>query len=307
MGPIRIGVSTALALCVAGGCFAQPPRPCFAWLLRGDVFVDCEGKKTQITRRGDIEEFAASIENSTFAYTVSRITGHKADVTESTYSTTVINLKSGAATNIDGMSGVTSMCGGLFSAIPRGVDHPRVRSVVSGEELTFQPYVWFRCDSGRKTVVGTTKNPGGELYEGVPPKTKIAGPGTFNAYQFNLSPDGTQVAYHEAGTLCVFSSPGPAQCVEAGTLAGSPSVNDAGEVLVGAGTGQECFYKTFYDFFPERPASVGHAGRDECLGIGYWKPGATSIEAVEPLGRNPQWIDPATAGRLREWAARQHR
>ena len=217
--------------------------------------------------------------------------------------TTVIALKSGASEAAEDVGGIVSTCGGIFSANTRGA-HPNVRDPSTGEELGFQPYLWFRCSADRKTVVGTAKNPGGELYEGTPPKTKIAGAGSFNAYSFNISPDGSRVAYHN-GRLCIFSSPGPAQCIEPqGSLSDTPSVSDSGGVLVTTGTGEECFYNSTYNFSPQ--PSPG-AKADECVGVGYWKAGLQSIQVIEPLGRDPQWISPTTAELLREWSEKEGR
>jgi hypothetical protein len=72
--------------------------------------------------------------------------------------------------------------------------------------------------------------------------------------------------------------------------------------LIPRGTGQECFYKTSSDFAPRRFPGATDESRDECLGIGYWKPGLRSIEIIEPLGLNPQWITQTVADLLRKWS-----
>jgi hypothetical protein len=297
---VRVAGLAGVALFFTGTCFGQPEKPCFAFLLKGDITVVCGGQRTQITRRGDLEGFAISDERAAIAFTTSRIVKRAGSVTTSAETTTIIDLKSGTSKAAEGIAGVVSTCGGIFSANGRG-DHPIVRDPMTGDQLSFPPYVWFRCSANRKTVVGTSKNPGGELYEGTPPKTKITGPGTFNAYSFNISPDGSKVAYHN-DRLCLFSTPGPSQCVEpqGSIVPDSPSVNNVGEVLAAIGTGEECFYKGTYNFSPQR--SPG-AKADECVGIGYWKSGLQSIQVIEPLGRSPQWISPATAELLRTWAA----
>jgi hypothetical protein len=143
------------------------------------------------------------------------------------------------------------------------------------------------------------------LYEGNPPRTEIAAAERFDVYRFNVSPDGSRTVYYtDLRPLCVWPSSGPAQCVaDHGTLADMPSVSDAGKVLVATGTGQECFYKSQYDFFPRRFRGATDDSRDECMGIGYWKPGLKSLDIIEPLGRSPQWINPATAALLRAWSA----
>lgn len=298
-----IGLSAFLLLIAFTGrsCLAQAQNPCFAF-LRGDVTVTCGGQRTQITRLGDLQGFAVSDERATFAYTTSRIVRRTGAVTTSADTTTVIELKSGTSRTAEGIAGTLSTCGGIFSANARG-PHPSVRDPMTGEVLDFQPYLWFRCSTDRNTVVGTVENSGGELLEGIPPKTKIASAGSFDAYSFNISPGGSKIAYHN-GRLCIFSSPGPPKCIEpqGSSISDTPTVNDSGEALVTTGTGKECFYKDTYNFSPQR--SPG-AKADECVGIGYWKPGLQSIQVIEPLGRSPQWISPATAALLRKWAAQQ--
>jgi hypothetical protein len=295
-----------LAVGRADGGFAQAQKPCFAFILRGDVVVSCDGRSTQITHRGDIEGFGVSDERRALAYTTSRIVERTATTAWETDTTTLTDLKLATRKVFEGVNGALSTCGGLLPLVgPGGIRLP-IRDLLSGDEVSFPPYVRFRCSSDRKTVVGSAKEPAVDLYEGVPPSKKIAGPESFNVYEFNISPDGSRVAYYgDLHPLCVFSPPGPAQCEEEkGGLADVPSVNDSGEVLVAAATPQGCFYKTMYNFSPEPFPGAKGENRDACLGVGYWRPGLKSIEIIEPLGRAPQWITPATAELLRAWSAR---
>jgi hypothetical protein len=155
-------------------------------------------------------------------------------------------------------------------------------------------------------VVGTEKEGiGGDLYLGFPPKMKVAGAGEDKYFNFNISPDGSKIAYFSDPylPLCVFSAPGPARCAEdRAASADLPSVDNAGEVLVTASTDDGCHYRTPWYF--SRTPLPGRTSGDACAAIGYWKPGMKSIEIIESLGRNPQWISPATAKLLRDWSAR---
>jgi hypothetical protein len=296
-------LSPLLLVIAAAFSWGQQREPCFAFLLRGDVAVVCDGGTTQITHRGDTEEFAVSDETAGFAFTTFRIERRTAETIISADRTTVIDLKSNERKVRDGAKGIVSTCGHILSLSTRTVG-ASFRDLLTGDELAFQPYRWFRCSADRQTVVGTTMNPGGELYEGVPPQTKIAEAGAFSAYEFSVSPNGTRIAYH-GKRLCVFSAPGSTQCIESRrSLSGAPSVNDSGEVLISISTDQECFYKTSYDFSPTRFAGATDESRDTCLAIGHWVPGAQSIRIIEPLGRDPQWIRPATAELLLAWSAR---
>jgi hypothetical protein len=276
---------------ITGAAFAQPKEPCIAFLLRADVTVLCANKTTQITHRRDIESFAVSEERSSFAFANRGGKGRDA-----AYTTTVVDLKTGTGKKVEGVESLVSTCGGILpnqAATPTGI-----RDVVTGENVAFAPYVRFRCSADRRVVVGT-KDQRSDLYEGVTPSAKIAAMEDVDAYYFGVSSDGSKVAYYnDVRPLCVVSRPGMKQCVEHNTMSDPVSVNDAGEVLVANGTGRGCVYRTSFDF---SPAASPTGGDDECLGVGYWKPGMKSIAFIVPLGRNPQWISPRMAASMIQW------
>jgi len=225
-------------------------------------------------------------------------------VADAIYTTVIIDLKSGNAKSVFGANTVISTCGSIFWASDERREHSGTRDLSTGDEVAVPPYNWFRCSSDRKIVVGIVKGDADDLYEGTPPQIRVTLAGARHGYTFNLSADGSKVAYaSDSSPLCVFSS-GSTQCASEDAIdafGDVPSVNDAGDVLVATHTQQECFYKSPSNFSATRTRG---AGRDACLGIGYWRPGLKSIEIVEPIGRNPQWINPATAALLRDWAVR---
>lgn len=271
-----------LVIAASGVCFAQPKDPCYVFLLKADISAVCQGKTTQITHRGDVQNFALSDQSLAF------ITGGEG-------AAIVVNLKTGTRKRIEGADGLVSTCGGILP-IPVGTS-PSMREIVTGAELAFAPYSRFRCSADKRTIVGMTRK---ELYTGVPPATKIAGPGEFDDLYFNISPDGSKIAYfNSVKPLCVVSGSGAPKCVEHETMADPVSVNDAGETLTAAGTGKGCDYKTSFNFTPAKNST---AGDDECLGIGYWKPGMEAIVFLQEIGRNPQWIKPETARLLAAWS-----
>jgi hypothetical protein len=295
-----------LGISGASVCFGQPQNPCFAFLVRGDVSVVCNNRTVQITKRGDVEGFAASNEAFRFAFTTSRITKRTEIEAWRVYTTTLINLNSGGSEAVEKTMNLLNTCGGIFPVGGARGLHSSARDLISGDELSFQPYVRFRCSSDRKKVVGTTKDQGGDLYAGTPPTIKVAAAGQFDVFRFNISPDGSKIAYYN-GRLCLFSSPGVAQCTEAkDSLSDEPSVDDSGEVLVSVGTGQECYYKSFANFSRERFPDAADGDKDECSGIGYWKPGLNAVKTIESLGRSPQWISPTTAELMRKWSVHQN-
>jgi hypothetical protein len=303
----RVG-SLVFIASMAGSCFGQVQKPCFAFLLKGDVSVSCDGQRTQVTRRGDIDQLAVSDDLLSLGFVTSRITKRTAISADAAYTTTLIDLKSEKVKTRVGPNSVISTCGGIFWGIDETRQHSDTRNLVTGDQIATPPYNWFRCSADRRVVVGIAKDSGGALYEGVPPQIKIAPGGTRFGYTFNLSADGSKVVYAtDSSPLCVFSSSGPTQCAaeEAmDTFRDVLSVNNTGEVLVATHTEQGCFYKSPSNFSPTRTPG---AGQDACLGIGYWKPGLKTIEIIEPLGRNPQWISPTTAKLMREWAAHEAR
>ncbi len=279
-------------LTMAGVAFAQPKDPCMAFLLRADVTVLCANKTAQITRFRNIESFAISEERSSFAFA-------SAAGAERVYTTTVIDLKTGTSKKFEGIDAVVSTCGGILPN--QNIPRTSTRDVVTGEDVTLAPYIRFRCSADRRFVVGV-KDQRSDLYEGLPPSAKIASFEDVDVYYFGVSPDGSKVAYYnDVRPLCVLSRPGTPQCVDHSTISDPVSVNDSGEVLVATGTGRGCVYRTSYDF---SPAASRTGGDDECLGVGYWKPGRKAISFIVPLGRNPQWISPHIAASLIQWSAK---
>jgi hypothetical protein len=272
-------------LAFAAAALAQPKDPCFAFLLKGDITAVCEGKTTQITHRGDVQNFAVSDDIATMAY----ISGGAGVAT-------VVNLKTATTKKVPGADEVVATCGGILP-IPVGAS-ATIHDVVTGAELTYPPYLRFRCSADRKTVVGITQH---QLYLGVPPATKVAAGSEVHDLYFNISPSGAKVAYfNDVKPLCLFSGTGPAQCVEHETMSDVISVNDSGELLAASGTGKGCVYKSAYNFTPAKPPD---SGDDECLGIGYWKPGMSAIVFLVDVGRNPQWLRPETARLLVQWSS----
>jgi hypothetical protein len=286
----------ALAFLAVSG-FGQNQQECFAFLLRADISVVCGGKTVQVTHRGNIERFVVSDEPPSLAYTTSRITRRSATTTSSQFTTTIVNLASGAVNTVGGSRSVVSTCGGILPMEDAERSGSGTHDLLTGKEVMTGGYNWFRCSSDRKIVVGTMKQAGDDLRsDGI----KVAPGGDFSVYQFDISPDGSHVAYYgDRHALCEFSFRNGTECADRGGTADLPSVNGSGGVLVAVGTGQGCYYKAPYDFsLRQTPGTT----EDECLGIGYWKPGFKSIQIIQPLGRDPHWIEPQTAGLLEAWA-----
>jgi len=242
-------------------------------------------------------------EHSTLGYITSKVTKRAGPSAVAISTTTLVDLRSGMTRRLVGDNFLVSTGGRLFWGCDAQRKHSGTRDLITGEELAVPAYPWFRCSSDRKVMVGTSDERGSDLYEGITSRTKIASAGRFSHGTFSVSPNGSQVAYFADGSpLCVVAPPAAPQCAaESAALPNAPSVDDSGQVLFATSTPQECFYKSSSNFSPQRLA--GPANTDVCLAVGYWRPGLKSVELVAPLGRNPQWISPATAEMLRSWAA----
>jgi hypothetical protein len=293
-----------LTLAVAGDCSGQKHERCFSFLLKGDVRISCGGSTEQITHRGDIEQFAVSDAHASLALVTSRV-GKPADgVAEAINTTTLNDLKSGRINAVSGLNAVISTCGSIFGLYDSKRQHSGNRDLITGTEAGGVPYTWFRCSADRRVVVGTTSKFGADLSYSNAETIPIASGAQFNFYQFNISSNGSYVVYtRNDNPLCLFVNHPPPTCVGLpGATPDIPSVSDAGEVLVAVETPDTCFYLTASNF---SKAPISGAREDACLSIGYWTPGRKSIEIIEPLGRDPQWISFATADLLRGWAARR--
>ncbi len=280
----------AVAACAQGRCFA---------FLNGDVSVSCNGGHYRLTSSESIEGFAISEKPPYLVTTTTEILGRRKDAEDTRDLATVVDLKSGKSRTLPAANRwVISTCGGVLVRTAQGA-----LDVISGQEVRMDPYTLFRCTPDRRTVVGVPK--GGGLFKGIPPKEEVATAASLHRFAFNLSPDGSKTVYRNGKSLCLSRSPGTAECAEysGGALLDSPSVNDAGEVLVAAQTPEPCSYRTSTNFSPTPPPNWHVIGGDACVKIGYWKPGLASIQLLDIYAGNPQWITPAVAERLRDWAA----
>jgi len=199
-----------------------------------------------------------------------------------------------------------STCGGLFWSLNAGQKSLDTQDLIDGQEVPVPFNNSFRCSSDRLFVAGTTTNSPYELYAGAHTATKVASLPKGGQFTFNISPDGSRLAYYSGVShqLCMVSDFTSTQCASRETSDSSGdilSVNNAGEVLTATTTPGGCLYKTATNFVPVRPPATGD---DACLGIGYWKPGTSSFQIIEPIGRSPQWISPGTAELLRNWSRR---
>ncbi len=312
------GSISAFVACLAAvillkpGGLGQARELCFAYLQRGDVHVECGGVSAQVTQRGNIEEFAVDGAVPSVGLVSSRIGSETAHGARVTFSADVVDLRSRQARHVvDGEDTVIATCGGIFWAHDANRRGSGVLDLLTNEQIRLSPYAWFRCSSDRRVVLGLLGSSESGIWVGFPPRPTAAAAPDVDSYQFDISPDGSKLVYTRSGRpLCVLSPPGSARCLAThDTLSDTPSINNVGEVLVATATPDECFYRSRGSFGRKRFLGATDKNRDACLAVGYWNPSLDSIEIVQPIARNPQWISPATAALLREWAkggARSH-
>ncbi len=196
-----------------------------------------------------------------------------------------------------GVPTLMGTCGSLFGVFDEK-RQPTRKDLLTETDISVDLYTWFRCSADRKVVVGIVE-PERALYLG---SARIAAPGSAAHYEFNISPNGQYVAYaSDRQPLCVWSAVGT-QCASANTIDTSHdlvSVRDDGDVLVAMATAEKCVYQSAADYKPARP---NDKKASNCIAIAHWRAGMGSPEIVEAVGREPQWISPATAALLKAWA-----
>lgn len=283
---------------VVSSCSAQSTAHCYTFLLKGDVWLSCEAQTSQLTKRGDIGDFAINNEPAQFAYSTERLVKPGSIMPEYSATALFVDLASGRERTIRDAGDLLASCGTLLT-IKYPTSTPAVRNAATGEEVRFSPYVLFRCSSDRQKVIGLTSAGKGAIMEGTPPQQEIAPEA---AWSFNISPSGSKVAYKGDNKLCVVSGQQKSRtCIDANVLGGDPpAVNNDGEVLVEQGTAEECYFRgsRYFSAKPFKRCS----SRGQCAGIGYWRPGLNSIQILQRLGAEPQWATPATAQLLLRWA-----
>jgi len=139
---------------------------------------------------------------------------------------------------------------------------------------------------------------------GLPPQRELFDAGESSYFPYDVSPNGVHIAWnawqHSRGRLCLFSVGGGETCVPFQYYSGHVSVSDSGEVLTETTLEETCNFRD--PWHASREPRPQYGGVDVCPAIAYWRPGKNSVEVVEPLATDPQWITPETAARLRDWS-----
>jgi hypothetical protein len=281
---------------MAANTFAADPGLCFAFLRGGDVVVSCEGQEFRVGETGKVNSFAIAEEQGVLAVVFSflNVTPGAEGIASSVR---MIDLRTAKVRYAANIPTVMSTCGGLFGVFDSN-HQPTRKDLLTETEFQADPYTWFRCSADRKVLAGIAE-PERALYQG---SIRIAGAGSAAHYEFNISPNGKYVAYaSDRQPLCVWSAAGT-QCAPADMIDTSHdlvSVRDDGDILVTMSTPDKCVFESTTVYRPARP---NDKKTWNCAGIGHWRAGMGPPEIVEAVGREPQWISPATASLLRAWA-----
>jgi hypothetical protein len=274
---------------------------CFAFLRLGNIVLHCTGDQQQVTKSRNIESFAVSDKPGTLGFVTTRAARQTSAPTA-----TLVDLTNGNARNVLSDGTLLSTCGGLFDLLDRPHERSGTIDLVGGGTFAPPAFVYFRCSADRKVIAGAKEKGEADVYIQFLGETRRLGHWS-PPYSLGISPAGAYVAYaSDTSPLCVASTSGSVSCAPPDSTEAFHdliSVNDNGGALVAVHTREVCYYRSWSVFSPTK--DLQGRDRDMCLGIGYWKAGMSSIEIIEPLGRNPQWVEGATAVSLRTWASGQ--
>ena len=301
---LRVLFISCLLMFVLLPTFGRANELCYSFLFHGDVITRCNGRLRQITFTGDVLSF--SIDDGGQFLATTHIRDWK-NVSGGAAMVKVANLETGVLREVPNTGVVIPSCGTLVLLNYRTREFESHDLEQSPLVLLGAPLSSVRCSSDRSVVVGQLPGrPRGypqQLFRHPDLERSV---GTSGPEEFNISPDGLHVAYYGSELCLRVLAESAALCADVGTnMNDTPSVKNGGEVLVGFGDyeGRGCFYKTPTNFdtrkLPGRPF-----GEDACVSIGYWHPGLTRIQTLEPIGRNPQWISESTALKIRIWGER---
>jgi len=285
----------ALLLCAAAAFGAEPKRGeslCFAFLMRGDLFVHCGGQVRQVTRLGTVDEFAIDSEARRVALAFDEV-HTPIDEFSSEASSTIrtVELPTGAVRLGPTGGQILATCGGLF--ILEKEDQPAQDLWNEGAVLEELRYGARHCSRDRGVRIKEGKSDWVGLlwkWEGETQEVKGA-----QRQPYALSPRGDILVYQTKDQLCRQSWGAEAQCVPFSLVPDELSVNDRGETLMGLGTGNSCYFRSRTNFWPEPIYPEVKIAKDECSGIAWWDGVAKDVRFLVGIGRAPQWIEPAMA------------
>ncbi len=271
-------------------------QPCLAYLLNGDLYVSCQGKKARITADSEVTDFGVDPQGTNL---VLRRYGF-------TFGNGAWEAKSVEVVPLSRQTPTRSLPGTYCSLIPScGTvflfeGQNKAHDLLSGSKLEFAPYTHFRCDARRNILIGETDAKDGVLRIGLPPERVIARrpPQGACPILYDVSPDGRYVAFYDCVRLCALEGVTGAlpSCVEVQQVHYRISVSNAGEVILHTALDEACLYRDPWHVSKE--PLPGYNGGDQCWAVALWRPGYPALRIIEPLAYSPQWLTPEAAEAL---------
>jgi hypothetical protein len=299
---------------------ATDPK-CFAFLLNGDVWINCSGQRQQITKFDDVEDFAIDIHGQVLDVIryqkKSRPPARSVIEGSVTYlemhdSQQIFNLRERnlpSAIPLTYPTRLVSSCGTVLSvtwddSISEGSSLGYLRNDLTMQRVQFEPYRNFRCSSDRKTVIGWVDPQHTVLKSGLPPNRDLVDPHQKDALEYDISPNGRYIAFSTGEKICVSEDGAQPNCTQFRASNFRLSVSDWGEVLYVEGSGEGCYY-TKDSLHASTKPRPGYTEMDECVVLLGWRPADSAPKRLELHGSNPQWITPEVAALLHDWTFRR--
>jgi hypothetical protein len=277
---------------------------CYGFIRQGALVLNCSGQ-TQATPDLDVEGFAVSPDGNHLALMRSDSVPLDQYTSRQINESKLVDLRTRTTGEIQFYPDVVvGSCGKLFAFDDRRGMH----DLIAGVWLSKRPYTIFRCSENEAVITGYTDTKkdgshlGRKLLTGHPPTETIS---AFNHYlAFDVSPNGQYIAFsatrgHDGvvDRVCIKSNAQSPECKTDLPIIGPISVSNSGQILFEQHTEQECVYDDHFHFAPN--VEKKDENLDACVGIFQWRVGQREPEALEPLGREPQWIP--NAALLQEW------
>lgn len=284
---------------------------CYAFLKQGNLFVQCNGTLMQITKEGNVTDFAVSQTGT--AMVLMRKQGTKK--LNDGFGTPIMELQ------IDPLKTggdvrtlpIGSKFGGLAASCGTAIFLYRTtKDLVSGRNLDFEPYSDFRCSSNRQEIAGQveldsrgaivtglpTGNDHSALASGLPPKVWLADSGS-EGFGYDVSTNGEYLAYYMPKELCLVRDQTTKSCVNNIDASREISVSDSGDVFFTTQTDATCSYEdSLHVSLGPRP---GYDIRDRCIAVAVLQNGKRVRTILQPLARHPQWLTAEAASAIAKW------
>jgi hypothetical protein len=284
---------------------------CYAFLSQGNLFVRCNGALIQITKQGNVNDYAISQTGT--AMVLMRKKGTRE--LNNGFGTPMMTLQiipMGIGSEERDVT-IGTEFGGLAASCGTALFLYRTtKDLVSDRDIEFEPYMDFRCSSNRQEIAGEveldpdgniangllTGNDHSALVTGLPPdiKSPLVPSSGAETFAYDVSPNGKYIAYNIPYELCLVGKGLAKQCTVKTHVVGRISVSNLGDIFFATQTGGTCYYKD--SFHVLRGHHPGYDERGACIAIAVLQKGNRSPDIIEPLAWYPQWLTTDAASAL---------